>query len=131
MSSTSPKPRPNWKGNAEIAAKNATSFMPADRPSPGPRRAVNARTNASVPSIATAMYEAIMGLDHVDTPGSTMEPSAPIGETRKRILDSGTGKGFCVIYPKGSPPMPCDDLGQLQKKVIAKKTAKRATRKSA
>lgn len=64
----------------------------------------------------------VIGLDHVEVPGSTMEASAPIGETRKRIVDSGTAQGFCDIYPRGGPPMPCDEMGQMRRKIIAKNT---------
>ncbi|XXF75805.1 hypothetical protein P2318_22435 [Myxococcaceae bacterium GXIMD 01537] len=49
----------------------------------------------------------VMGLDHVTTPGSTMEASAPPGETRKRVLDVGSAEGFCTIYPRGLPPTQC------------------------
>lgn len=62
----------------------------------------------------------VIGLDHVDAPGSTMEASAPLGETSKRVIDSGTADGFCSIYPKGqigSPP--CADLDSVEKKVVA------------
>lgn len=49
----------------------------------------------------------VVGLDHVSAPGSTMEPTAPPGETRKRVIDSGSAAGFCSIYPKGLPPNQC------------------------
>jgi hypothetical protein len=49
-----------------------------------------------------------MGFDHVNAPGSTMAPTAPVGETSKRVIDMGTADGFCTTYPKGEPPTPCD-----------------------
>jgi hypothetical protein len=49
----------------------------------------------------------VVGLDHVLTPGSTMESTAPPGETHKRIIDSGSAEGFCTIYPRGLPPTQC------------------------
>lgn len=49
----------------------------------------------------------VVGLDHVLTPGSTMEATAPPGETHKRILDVGSAEGFCTIYPRGLPPTQC------------------------
>jgi len=49
----------------------------------------------------------VVGLDHVQTPGSTMEAAAPPGETHKRILDVGSTEGFCTIYPRGLPPTQC------------------------
>jgi hypothetical protein len=63
-----------------------------------------------------------LGLDHVDVAGSTMEPSAPTGETRKRIIDNGTAAGFCDTYPRGAPAVPCDQLGQVRLRIVAKNT---------
>lgn len=60
-----------------------------------------------------------VGFDHVETPGSTMEATAPPGETQKRIIDIGTSEGFCSTYPKGLPPVPCDEVAQLRRKIIA------------
>jgi hypothetical protein len=51
-----------------------------------------------------------MGLDHVFEPLSTMEASAPPGETTKRIIDVGTAAGFCDTYPRGLPPTQCSDF---------------------
>ena len=60
-----------------------------------------------------------LGFDHAEVSGSTMEATAPIGETRKRILDSGTAQGFCDIYPRGQPANPCEVTGQTRKRVVA------------
>jgi hypothetical protein len=49
----------------------------------------------------------VLGLDHVQTAGSTMEATAPPGETSKRIIDVGSAEGFCTIYPRGLPPTQC------------------------
>lgn len=49
----------------------------------------------------------VVGLDHVPSPGSTMEPTAPPGETRKRVIDTGSAAGFCSIYPRHLPPNQC------------------------
>ncbi|NTX61821.1 matrixin family metalloprotease [Myxococcus sp. CA051A] len=49
----------------------------------------------------------VVGLDHVPISGATMEPTAPPGETRKRIIDAGSAAGFCSIYPRGLPPNQC------------------------
>lgn len=57
----------------------------------------------------------VVGLDHVFVPGSTMEPTAPPGETHKRIIDAGSAQGFCDAYPRGLPPTQCGerpDLGR-------------------
>lgn len=60
-----------------------------------------------------------MGLDHVFEPLSTMEASAPPGETHKRVLDVGTSAGFCDTYPRGLPPTQCTELGVSSKKLSA------------
>ncbi|WP_342381097.1 matrixin family metalloprotease [Myxococcus stipitatus] len=49
----------------------------------------------------------VVGLDHVANAGSTMAPTAPPGETRKRVVDSGSVAGFCSIYPRWQPPNQC------------------------
>ena len=63
-----------------------------------------------------------VGLDHVDDPTSTMAPTAPVGETAKRVIDVGTASGFCQTYPRGQPPVPCDDLAVLRSRIIARNT---------
>src|SRR5207302_353838 len=60
-----------------------------------------------------------MGFDHTLYPNSTMNPTAPIGETSKRIIDLGTAQGFCNVYPRGQPPLSCDETGSLQRRIIA------------
>jgi len=60
-----------------------------------------------------------MGLDHVFEPLSTMEASAPPGETNKRVIDVGTAAGFCDTYPRGLPPTQCTELGASSKNLSA------------
>jgi hypothetical protein len=55
----------------------------------------------------------VVGLDHVDVLGSTMEPTAPPGETHKRIIDVGSAAGFCDAYPRGLPPTQCGESPEL------------------
>ncbi len=57
----------------------------------------------------------VVGLDHVANPGSTMEPTAPPGETHKRIIDEGTAAGFCGIYPRNLPPVQCGEPANLSR----------------
>jgi hypothetical protein len=64
----------------------------------------------------------VVGFDHAFNPGSTMLATAPLGETSKRILDVGTGSGFCSTYPRGQPPVPCDDQASLSRRIIARST---------
>jgi hypothetical protein len=48
-----------------------------------------------------------VGFDHVMAAGSTMSPTAPVGETSKRTIDKGTQQGFCTVYPRGAPTPSC------------------------
>ena len=63
-----------------------------------------------------------VGFDHVDALGSTMEPTAPLGEITKRIIDHGTVEGFCETYPKGGPPSPCDAQELSRRIIVARAT---------
>src|SRR5262249_38090425 len=45
----------------------------------------------------------MLGLAHTLFAGSTMNPTAPPGETSKRVLDDGTKNFPCAVYPKGHP----------------------------
>lgn len=49
----------------------------------------------------------VVGLAHTNHPGSTMNPSAPAGETSKRTIDPGSLSFVCDAYPKGSPATDC------------------------
>lgn len=61
----------------------------------------------------------LLGFDHVENSGSTMEASAPLGETSKRVVDSGTAEGLCTTYPRGLPPPSCDQFSELRKPIVA------------
>lgn len=72
-----------------------------------------------IQNTVTHEFGHFVGFDHVLNVGSTMEPTAPIGETQKRILDLGTSEGFCTTYPRNLPPVPCDELAQTRRKIVA------------
>ena len=63
-----------------------------------------------------------VGFDHVDDQQSTMAPTAPVGETSKRVIDVGTARGFCQTYPRGLPPVPCDELAVQRSRIVARNT---------
>ncbi len=63
-----------------------------------------------------------VGFDHVQIDSSTMAPTAPVGETSKRVIDVGTANGFCQTYPRGQPPVPCDELAVQRSRIIARNT---------
>lgn len=75
-----------------------------------------------VQNTATHEIGHVVGLDHVDDPKSTMAATAPVGETSKRLIDVGTADGFCRTYPRGQPPVPCDELASLRRKITATNT---------
>lgn len=64
----------------------------------------------------------VVGLDHVLEAGSTMEANAPLGEISKRLIDPGTARGFCAIYPRAVPSPPCEDVEALDSRIIANNT---------
>ena len=67
---------------------------------------------ADVQNTVTHEMGHVIGLDHVfssEAVGSTMEPTAPPGETHKRIIDAGSAEGFCSAYPRGLPPTQCGE----------------------
>lgn len=49
----------------------------------------------------------LIGLDHTQALGSTMNPSADLGDTNKRRVDSGTLDYLCNAYPVGKAPRAC------------------------
>jgi hypothetical protein len=49
----------------------------------------------------------LLGLDHTNNPGSTMNPRAPPGETSKRTIDPGSSDFVCKTYPKGQASQSC------------------------
>jgi hypothetical protein len=63
-----------------------------------------------------------VGFDHVGDPASTMAATANVGETAKRVIDVGTASGFCQTYPRGQPPVPCDELAVLRSRIVARNT---------
>ena len=70
-----------------------------------------------------------MGLDHVAEPLSTMEATAPMGETQKRIIDVGTAAGFCDAYPRGPAAHPVRRSSRTSSKNLSGQNAARGARR--
>jgi hypothetical protein len=67
-----------------------------------------------VQNVATHEAGHVLGLAHSSVAGSTMEASAPLGETAKRTLAQDDVQGVCAIYPAGQPTrVTCDGTGLL------------------
>ena len=75
-----------------------------------------------VQNTATHEIGHAVGFDHVSDPASTMAATAAVGETSKRVIDVGTARGFCSTYPRGQPPVPCDELAVQSSRIIARNT---------
>ncbi len=103
---------------------DGTEFLFTTVPSPQCLPGEEAPTCVAIDVQNTVTHEVghLFGLDHVTADGSTMETTAPVGETRKRVIDSGTAQGFCDTYPRGSTSVPCGELGTLRRRVVAKST---------
>lgn len=103
---------------------NASSFLFTTISSPpceAGREDVTCVAN-DVQNTATHEIGHAVGFDHVEDMSSTMAPTAPVGETAKRVIDTGTASGFCQTYPRGLPPTPCDELAVLRSRIIARNT---------
>lgn len=103
---------------------NAATFLFTTISAPPCESGKEAPTCAAYDVQNTATHEIghMVGFDHVEEPASTMAPTAPVGEISKRIIDFGTQEGFCRTYPRGEPPVPCDELAQLRRRIIARNT---------
>lgn len=64
-----------------------------------------------VQNAATHELGHFLGLAHSPDPSSTMYASEPIGETSKRVLDSGSKQFICDAYPSGRESQDCASTG--------------------
>ena len=97
-------------------------FTTADSPPCGDREGATDCVAADVQNTLTHELGHVVGLDHVGfsaQPGSTMEATAPPGETHKRIIDVGSAAGFCDAYPRALPPTQCQEAPTLGRRTLA------------
>jgi hypothetical protein len=79
-------------------------------------------TAYDIQNTATHEIGHMVGFDHVTQETSTMAPTAPLADLQKRAIDPGSASGFCSTYPRGKPPVPCDELAQLKSRISARNT---------
>ena len=103
---------PHADGSRNLFTAVASPPCPADAPAPS-------CVAIDIQNTLTHEIGHVIGLDHTVSPDSTMAPTASIGETDKRILDSGTIQGLCDIYPRGQPSPTCDASNLTRKQIIA------------
>lgn len=60
-----------------------------------------------VQNAMTHEFGHFLGLAHAPDLGSTMYASEPLGETSKRVLDSGSKQFVCDVYPQGRASLDC------------------------
>lgn len=64
-----------------------------------------------VQNAVTHEFGHFLGLAHSPDPSSTMYASEPLGETSKRVLDSGSKQFVCDVYPAGQASNDCASSG--------------------
>jgi hypothetical protein len=92
---------------------NAASATPTIVDSP-PCNAGSISTSCvanDVQNAVTHEFGHFLGLAHSPDPSSTMYASEPLGETSKRVLDSGSKQFVCDVYPSGQASRDCSSSG--------------------
>ena len=92
---------------------NAASANPTlvDSPPCSPGSISTSCVANDVQNAATHEMGHFLGLAHSPDPSSTMYASEPLGETSKRVLDSGSKQFVCDVYPSGQPSQDCSSSG--------------------
>jgi uncharacterized protein (TIGR03382 family) len=92
---------------------NAASAVPTivDSPPCSPGAVSTSCVANDVQNAVTHEFGHFLGLAHSPDPSSTMYASEPLGETSKRVLDSGSKQFVCDAYPAGQASQDCSSTG--------------------
>jgi len=94
--------------DADIELNAATAFPTVvDSPPCSPGALSTACVANDVQNAVTHELGHFLGLDHAPDPSSTMYANEPLGETSKRVLDSGSKQFVCDVYPQGRASIDC------------------------
>ena len=105
-----------WEGSDMAIAITSTSYnqlsgrdVDSDIELNSPRFAftVGVPVVTDIQNTVTHEVGHLLGLAHINSAGSTMNPRAEAGETSKRVLDDGSKQFICDVYPKGKPTKTC------------------------
>jgi hypothetical protein len=108
LTTTSYDPESGALFDADVEADAAAFFFTTvDSPPCTPTDVRSDCVGFDVENTFTHEMGHVVGLAHTNAPGSTMNPSAPVGETSKRQIDPGTLSFVCVAYPAGQPSDDC------------------------
>ena len=96
--------------DVEMNAASATPTI-VDSPPCSPGAVSTSCVANDVQNAVTHEFGHFLGLAHSPDPSSTMYASEPIGETSKRVLDSGSKQFVCDAYPAGKVSQDCTSSG--------------------
>lgn len=96
--------------DVEMNAASATPTI-VDSPPCSPGAVSTSCVANDVQNAVTHEFGHFLGLAHSPDPSSTMYASEPIGETSKRVLDSGSKQFVCDAYPAGKVSQDCSSSG--------------------
>ncbi|HEY3586176.1 MAG TPA: myxosortase-dependent metalloprotease, MXAN_2677/MXAN_2678 family [Myxococcaceae bacterium] len=92
--------------DVEMNAASATPTL-VDSPPCSPGAISTSCVANDVQNAVTHEFGHFLGLAHSPDPSSTMYASEPLGETSKRVLDSGSKQFVCDAYPAGQASQDC------------------------
>ena len=92
--------------DVEMNAASATPTI-VDSPPCSPGAISTSCVANDVQNAVTHEIGHFLGLAHSPDPSSTMYTSEPLGETSKRVLDTGSKQFVCDVYPAGQVSKDC------------------------